>query len=231
MLRLPLILLALFVCTLVPGIAAANTDGLHTVARACDRDHSGTPQCDRSVRRMLHGAGAAGPWLRGLVSRERRLVRRAISLVGTPYQYGGETTGGVDCSGFIYLSYEAIGRRMPRSTYQLILGGRAVPPRMARVGDILLYGSGAQPGHAGLYLGHGWMLHSPQSGERVRFERIANPRFADRLLAVRRYLPVPRPRGSAAPARTALLGSLAPFVSMAHHPLRARLQHLPSPST
>ena len=43
---------------------------------------------------------------------------RAISLVGTPYRYGGNTpAGGFDCSGLVgYVFLDAAGLRLPRST-------------------------------------------------------------------------------------------------------------------
>jgi hypothetical protein len=50
------------------------------------------------------------------------VLMRAISLVGTPYRYGGNSPeGGFDCSGLVdYVFLDAAGLRLPRSTRELI---------------------------------------------------------------------------------------------------------------
>ena len=50
------------------------------------------------------------------------VLMRAISLVGTPYRYGGNTPdGGFDCSGLVgFVFKDAANLALPRSTRELI---------------------------------------------------------------------------------------------------------------
>ena len=48
--------------------------------------------------------------------------------------------------------------------------GRAVPVSAMRPGDLVFF-SGL--GHVGLYIGHGRMIHAPQSGRNVEIEALA----------------------------------------------------------
>lgn len=109
----------------------------------------------------------------------------ALSLVGTPYRYGGNTpAGGFDCSGLIGYVYQSrAGLRLPRTVAQLQGEGQAVPREQLRTGDLVVFGRGT---HAGIYVGEGRFVHAPSSGGEVRLDPLDTRYWASQKVAFRR---------------------------------------------
>ena len=91
-------------------------------------------------------------------------VRRAEACLGVPYRSGSSSPSGFDCSGLV--SYALTGRYGHAYTSYSFWGMSAVSD--PRPGDVVA----CSPGHCGLYIGDGQMIHAPQSGERVRVEAV-----------------------------------------------------------
>jgi NlpC/P60 family/Transglycosylase SLT domain len=118
-------------------------------------------------------------------------VSWALSQIGTPYVWGGETPGvGFDCSGLVQAAYAVAGISLPRvaqdqydSTSKLAPGTPLAP------GDLVFFGGG--PGsidHVGLYVGvvggQNVMVDAPHTGADVRaevFPATAGARFGSLL--------------------------------------------------
>jgi lipoprotein Spr/probable lipoprotein NlpC len=83
---------------------------------------------------------------------------------GTPYRYGGTSASGFDCSGFITIAYhEAIGRRLPRTTHQMLAAGQRVPLNNLRTGDLVFFTIKGRDQHAGIYMGDDSFIHASTS--------------------------------------------------------------------
>lgn len=104
-------------------------------------------------------------------SKVRKLAREVVAYarhqVGVPYSYGGSSPStGFDCSGLVYASYHAIGRTIPRSSWDQLHAGRPVGFARLRPGDLLFTEGG---GHVQLVVSKKAAISAPQTGERVRF--------------------------------------------------------------
>ena len=107
------------------------------------------------------------------------VLMRAISLVGTPYRYGGNTPeGGFDCSGLIgYVYRDAAGISLPRSTRELsAMRTPAVRRDALQSGDLVFFATngGRAVSHAGIYVGDGRFVHAPSTGGTVRLDSLDN---------------------------------------------------------
>ena len=116
---------------------------------------------------------------------------RAISLVGTPYRYGGNTPeGGFDCSGLVgYVYRDMLDLRLPRTTRELAaLEGPRIPPSQLTGGDLVFFGSHGEVSHVGIYVGEGRFVHAPSSGGTVRLDHLDGPWWRDHYRGARRLL-------------------------------------------
>jgi probable lipoprotein NlpC len=97
------------------------------------------------------------------------LVREALYLQfrqwqGTPYRLGGLDGNGVDCSGFVYLTFRTrFGILLPRSTDELLETGRDVTNERLLPGDLLFFSTGFFDRHVGIYLGNRNFLHASKN--------------------------------------------------------------------
>ena len=104
-------------------------------------------------------------------------VSWALSQIGTPYVWGGETPGvGFDCSGLVQAAYAVAGRSLPRvaqdqyDTTPKLAPGAALEP-----GDLVFFGGSRDAiDHVGLFVGiiggQDVMVDAPHSGANVRAE-------------------------------------------------------------
>ena len=83
---------------------------------------------------------------------------------GTPYRAGGMSSAGVDCSGFIQLTYSQLfGLNPGRSTEDQLNLGRAVRRGDLRPGDLVFFRTGWVKQHVGIYFDDGWFVHASAS--------------------------------------------------------------------
>lgn len=87
---------------------------------------------------------------------------------GTRYRLGGLSKGGIDCSGFVYLTYlDRLGIELPRSTHGQVYKGRDVARSELQTGDLVFFRNG-RVNHVGIYMEEGKFMHSStKSGVRI----------------------------------------------------------------
>jgi len=124
------------------------------------------------------------------------VLMRALSLVGTPYRWGGDTPeGGFDCSGLVnYVYRDMLDLRLPRTSRQLAAwqGPRIDPDRLAPA-DLVFFGSDGDVSHVGIYVGEGRFVHAPNKGGTVRLDRLDGAWWRDHYTGARRVLTAAKP--------------------------------------
>lgn len=112
----------------------------------------------------------------------------ALTMIGRPYKFTGDTPGGFDCSGLVRYSYLTAGMDVPHGTGLLKNSTRSVGLRNARKGDLLFFvQSGKKYSHVGIYVGNGQFVHAPSTGGKVRTDSIADPYWKKHYLDTRRF--------------------------------------------
>lgn len=129
------------------------------------------------------------------VSDELEMIDYALSLVGTPYVWAGETPKGFDCSGFITHVYDKYDVQLPHSSRMQAEEGEYVSRHEARPGDLLIFtGTNSQvrePGHVGIVISQPGdtieFVHSSSNGG-VKISQVEGSGYDQRFLQVRRVL-------------------------------------------
>lgn len=119
------------------------------------------------------------------------VLMRAISLVGTPYRYGGNTpAGGFDCSGLVnYVYSDMLELRLPRTSRDLAaFQGPKISPRQLAAADLVFFGSRGNVTHVGIYVGEGRFVHAPSTGGTVRLDHLDGHYWRDHYSGAKRIL-------------------------------------------
>lgn len=138
--------------------------------------------------------GAAAGATTSAESRAARIRQFANRWLGTPYQWGGDSHAGIDCSGYVREMFRETFRiDLPRTTKQQINLGknvRILPTALEqsfRSGDLVFYIDPAGvPNHVVVYVGSGQITQSV-SGQGVVIDPLKV--LWGRRIVVRRVLP------------------------------------------
>jgi len=156
----------------VGGLVLTTTSALGASVLAAGPVQAAAPQ-----RATLAAAPAATVTTKTVTAKQARIakqkkraayaVRYAAKQIGDRYRYGGTGPGSWDCSGLAGGSWRKAGVKLPRTTQQIYKAvHKKVSWKGAVKGDLLFFYGGRT--HMGVYAGHGYMIHAPSSGKRVK---------------------------------------------------------------
>lgn len=97
-------------------------------------------------------------------SQAGKAVAYAYSKLGDPYVYGATGPNEFDCSGLVQAAWAYAGVSIPRTTYEQVAALPAVSTSDLEPGDLLFFDG---DGHVGMYVGGGYLIDAPQTGEDV----------------------------------------------------------------
>lgn len=110
----------------------------------------------------------------------------AESELGKRYLWGGTSPhSGFDCSGFSQYVYKKEGIEIPRTA--LAQYNSLTPIRNPEPGDLVFFRThGHSVSHVGIYLGDGYFIHSPRTGEAIRVDKLTSNYWKERYAGARR---------------------------------------------
>ncbi len=86
-------------------------------------------------------------------SKAEKVITAARTYIGTPYKYGGTTRSGMDCSGLLINSFNAVKVNLPRSSAAQSQVGTPIKMHDLKPGDLVFFATGdkkKQITHVGL---------------------------------------------------------------------------------
>ena len=117
----------------------------------------------------------------------KEIVSRAAKYKGVPYVFGGTTTKGFDCSGYVQYVFKDCKAKLPRLADEQALQGIFVTQKQLRPGDLVFfttYAAGAS--HVGIYAGDGMMIHAPRTGDVVKYQSMETDYYRSQYAGARR---------------------------------------------
>lgn len=100
---------------------------------------------------------------------QNAVVQIGLQYVGVPYQYGGTTPAGFDCSGFTAYVFAQVGIGLPHSVSGQASMGTKISRADARPGDLVVLNDHS---HVGIYMGNGAILDAPYPGKTVQVRQL-----------------------------------------------------------
>ena len=97
-----------------------------------------------------------------------KAVAFAYAQIGKPYEWGATGPSSFDCSGLTMSAWAAAGVSIPRISYDQMSELPSVSTSALQPGDILGFAGNS---HVGIYVGGGYLIDAPQTGEDV--EKVA----------------------------------------------------------
>ncbi|MBD7894306.1 C40 family peptidase [Limosilactobacillus sp. Sa3CUN2] len=110
------------------------------------------------------------------------LASKIANSNSVPYEWGGNSLSGMDCSGFVqYVYANAEGKQLPHNTVAMESYVDQKPVSQAQSGDLLFWGNHGSTYHVGIYMGNNQYAAAAKPGTNVAVYNLSpyfTPSFA-----------------------------------------------------
>ncbi len=116
-----------------------------------------------------------------------KIESKASKYIGIRYKYGGTTTKGFDCSGYVWRVYNDMGFDFARSSSRVYFKkGKKVSRKHAKKGDLVFFKERGKISHVGIYLEDDRFIHSSSSRGIIE-SSLTNSYWKSKIAGFRRY--------------------------------------------
>jgi cell wall-associated NlpC family hydrolase len=145
--------------------AAAPTAGADLAMWGVDPS---TEPAETTSDEHLNGSRLVRRFADGIIHRSAalavNLTRNAMRFLGVPYVYGGTSSNGFDCSGYVQHVFAMLGYHIPRTADAQYYAGKRIAGQSMAPGDLVFFQTYASgPSHVGIYLGNDRFVHASSS--------------------------------------------------------------------
>lgn len=119
-----------------------------------------------------------------------QLVATAKNYLGVPYVWGGMSTSGFDCSGFVNYVYKLHGYSLYRVAQDIYSNnGWYVDKSELQPGDIIAFGySSSSITHVGIYIGNGQFIHASSGSGKVVITDLSSNYYTRMYVGAKRVI-------------------------------------------
>ncbi|MER2048005.1 MAG: NlpC/P60 family protein [Solibacillus sp.] len=113
-------------------------------------------------------------------------IEAANAVLGTPYKYGGTTTDGFDCSGFVNYIFNSVGIQMDRKSSLMYFEQDTTKVTQPVPGDLVFFKNTFIPNvsHMGIYIGNDEFIHAGSKG--ITVSNVKEKYWDERFVAYKR---------------------------------------------
>lgn len=104
------------------------------------------------------------------------LVKTALTYIGVPYKFGGNSKAGLDCSALVQQVFaKAMNLSLPRVAAEQARATKKIAKQDLKPGDLVFFNTRKfVNSHVGIYVGDNQFIHAPRTGAKVRVESMSS---------------------------------------------------------